>query len=478
MSFLASFVTGFATQATKDIEERDKELRDEATMRWNSLLKEREKATLRAEKRKEEVDTYARQLSSLGQGLLTEQQIVAAIASGNAKEIVDKLTEVKTKLTSEQAKKLIQVGEDQEVPTLAKFREQTTELKPGAVSAPSEDQMRGAFGLRTRSFEQGLKSASAQTGVSIEDIYKTKLGDVPSIKSIVDLTSLYAEKEPGYDKELSAAKLAVHRAEMSGDPEAIKKATEVRDSLIKAGTPAKAVELDDPKDTINKLVSASDLLTFKASELRSIGGQENVANASQLDQFAKQYTKQAKDLFDKIPRKADAPSDDPFKNLGTFRSDFRGMFNTATEAAQTRIGGSGFVPSVNPVTGDRLLTYTGTDPKAWEAIYEERRKLATDYVNSAVKLAGKVPPGMIQAASGMGIDITQDGKVTVKRLGKEAGNIPESTPAAAPQAPKPSGVAAARATSTRTIVRTGTIKSGPDQGKKVIEYSDGTREIQ
>jgi len=30
MSFLASFVTGFATQATKDIEERDKELRDEA----------------------------------------------------------------------------------------------------------------------------------------------------------------------------------------------------------------------------------------------------------------------------------------------------------------------------------------------------------------------------------------------------------------------------------------------------------------
>lgn len=130
MSFLASFVTGFATQATKDIEERDKELRDEATMRWNSLLKEREKASLRAEKRKEEIDTYARQLSSLGQGLLTEQQIVAAISSGNAKEIVESLSSIKTKLTSEQAKKLIQVGEDQEVPTLAKFREQTTELKP------------------------------------------------------------------------------------------------------------------------------------------------------------------------------------------------------------------------------------------------------------------------------------------------------------------------------------------------------------
>ena len=40
-------------------------------------------------------------------------------------------------------------------------------------------------------------------------------------------------------------------------------------------------------------------------------------------------------------------------------------------------------------------------------------------------------------------------------------------------------VAAARARpATRTVVRTGTVQSGPDKGKKVIEYSDGTREIQ
>lgn len=479
MSFLASFVTGFATQAQKDIEERDKELRDEATMRWNNLLKEREKSKLRAEKRGEEIDDLARKMKAYG--ITDENQIVAALSSGTAPEIVESLTKMKERLTPARAAELIKVEPGQEIPTLAAFREKATTLQPGAAAKPSEEQMTGAFGLRTRAFEQGLKSASAQTGVSIEDIYKTKLGDIPSIKSIVDLTSLYAEKEPGYDKELSAAKLALHRAEMSGDPEAIKKATAVRDSLIKAGTPAKAVELDDPKDTINKLVSASDLLTFKASELRSMGGQENVANASQLDQFAKQYLKQADDLFNKTPRKKEIPTpDDPFKNLATFRSDFRGMFSTATEAAQTRIGGSGFVPSVNPITGDRSLTYTGTDPKAWEAIYEERRKLATDYVNSAVKLAGKVPPAMIQAASGMGIDITSDGKVNVKRLGKEAGNIPESTPAAAPQAPKPSGVAAARSggAQAKTIVRTGTIQSGPDKGKKVIEYSDGTREIQ
>jgi hypothetical protein len=63
-------------------------------------------------------------------------------------------------------------------------------------------------------------------------------------------------------------------------------------------------------------------------------------------------------------------------------------------------------------------------------------------------------------------------------------NVEEATAAAqasaAPQASKPSGVAAARSggTQAKTIVRTGTIQSGPDKGKKVIEYSDGTREIQ
>lgn len=482
MSFLASFVTGFATQATKDIEERDKELRDEATMRWNSLLREREKASLRAEKRKEEIDTYARQLSSLGQGMLTEQQIVAAIASGNAKEIVESLTSVKTKLTSEQAKGLIQVGEDQEVPTLAKFKEQTTELQPGATRAPSEEQMRGAFGLRTRAFEQGLKSASAQTGVSMEDIYKTKLNDVPTIKAIVDLTAVAKEKDATFDAEQSRAKLNLAIAYASGDPEDIQKAEskmKLFTQVTEFGKPPKEQKVVTPQDTINELVSASHALTLKASELRSTGSQEDVANASQLDKFAKQYTDQAKKLYDSIPRKADKEEGgDPFKNLATFRSDLRNIFSTATEAAQTKIGGSGFVPSVNPVTGDRTLTYTGTDPKAWEAIYEERRKLATDYVNTVVKQAGKVPSAMIVAASGMGVEITPDGKVNVKRLGKEAGNVPESAPTATPPASKPSGVAAARASSTKTIVRTGTVQSGPDKGKKVIEYSDGSREIQ
>ena len=483
MSFLASFVTGFATQATKDIEERDKELRDEATMRWNSLLKEREKATLRAEKRKEEIDTYARQLSSLGQGMFSEQQIVAAIASGNAKEIVESLTNIKTKLTSEQAGKLIQVSPDQEVPTLAKFKEQTTELQPGITKAPSEDQMRGAFGLRTRAFEQGLKSASAQTGVSMEDIYKTKLGDIPAIKATVDLTATASPKEftgDPYARRIAELRLASATAKNQGlDATAIDKELTLLVEQEQIGKPPKEQPKPNPMDQVNALIHEGTLLERRARELLSSGNKDSIAEANKLLAERKAKDKEAADIYNRIPRKSDTPpAEDPFKNLATFRSDFRGIFSTATEAAQTRIGGSGFVPSVNPITGDRTLTYTGTDPKAWDTIYEERRKLATNYVNTVVQQAGKVPPAMIVAASGMGIDITRDGKVSVQRLGKEAGNIPESTPATA--APKPSGVAAARAggSSTRTIVRTGTIESGPNKGKKVIEYSDGTREIQ
>jgi hypothetical protein len=483
MSFLASFVTGFATQATKDIEERDKELRDEATMRWNSLLKEREKATLRAEKRKEEIDTYARQLSSLGQGMFSEQQIVAAIASGNAKEIVESLTNIKTKLTSEQAGKLIQVSPDQEVPTLAKFKEQTTELQPGITKAPSEDQMRGAFGLRTRAFEQGLKSASAQTGVSMEDIYKTKLGDIPAIKATVDLTATASPKEftgDPYARRIAELRLASATAKNQGlDATAIDKELTLLVEQEQIGKPPKEQPKPNPMDQVNALIHEGTLLERRARELLSSGNKDSIAEANKLLAERKAKDKEALDIYNRIPRKSDTPpAEDPFKNLATFRSDFRGIFSTATEAAQTRIGGSGFVPSVNPITGDRTLTYTGTDPKAWDTIYEERRKLATNYVNTVVQQAGKVPPAMIVAASGMGIDITRDGKVSVQRLGKEAGNIPESTPATA--APKPSGVAAARAggSSTRTIVRTGTVQSGPDKGRKVIEYSDGTREIQ
>ena len=44
--------------------------------------------------------------------------------------------------------------------------------------------------------------------------------------------------------------------------------------------------------------------------------------------------------------------------------------------------------------------------------------------------------------------------------------------------PEDKGTATAEGEKQKTVVRTGTVKSGPNAGKRVIEYSDGTREFQ
>lgn len=232
MSFLASFVTGFATQAQKDIEERDKELRDEATMRWNSLLKEREKAKLRSEQRGTEIDDVVRKARALG--ITDEKQLVALVSSGLASETLEKMTSMKEKLTADKMQQLIKVEPDQEVPTLAEFRKKATELQPGLTAAPSEEQMRGAFGLKTRAYEQSLKSASAQTGVGLEEIYKTKLPEVPVVAAKIDLTALMSEKQQKNADDIDKARSEVTRLALEfgkDDPRYIAAAKELRTRL-------------------------------------------------------------------------------------------------------------------------------------------------------------------------------------------------------------------------------------------------------
>ena len=434
MSFLASFVTGFATQATKDIEERDKELRDEATMRWNSLLKEREKASLRAEKRKEEIDTYARQLSSLGQGLLTEQQIVAAIASGNAKEIVDRLTEVKTKLTSEQAKSLIQVSPDQEVPTLAKFREQTTELQPGMAKAPSEDQMRGAFGLRTRAFEQGLKSASAQTGVSMEDIYKTKLGDIPTIASKIDLTTLMSEKQANMASRIDALRMQV--SDFENDPaygpdhpstQALKERLTRENKINSAdfGKPEK------DKTERQKYEERAYSYFNQAADSKDKKERDNlIAQGRQLLDAAR------------LPEKEKAGDADKAPSV-TGSTVLSRAFHAGASQAATKIGNAHFTNVPNQQGGvDRVFTPTNPEAERYgTALGHAQVKLIVDRYKDPT--TGAYPKWVLDAIPTIPGAKVVNNKPVFLDLG-EATSAAQST--VAPQASKPSGVAAARAT--------------------------------
>lgn len=207
MSFLASFVEGFATQASKDIEERDKELRNDAKIAWDSLLKEREKAKLRAEKRGEELDEKARQLRAFG---LNDQQIVAIYTSGLADETLKKLSEMEVKLTPERSARLVTIQPGQEVPSFEALKTSITELKPGTAT-PSATQSRTLFGLPSTAYEQQEKELAARYGVSPSEVRKTKLGEMPSVAAKIDLTSLMSEKQAGMAKSIDLQELELSR---------------------------------------------------------------------------------------------------------------------------------------------------------------------------------------------------------------------------------------------------------------------------
>ena len=440
MSFLASFVTGFATQAQKDIEERDKELRDEATMRWNSLLKEREKAKLRVEKRSEEIDELARKLRAYG--VTDENQIVAAISSGTAPEIVEKLSSMKEGLTSSRVQQLIKVEAGQEIPTLAEFRKKATELQPGMTAAPSEEQMRGAFGLRTRAFEQATKSAAAQTGVSTEDIYRTKLPEVPSVRAAVDLSVLAPEKTEKltvYERNLKALKDAWAEAPDDVTKEALSKQINAYMNVGKVDKPERFNALvDDLKIEYSKETDPAKkrVLNARILELSSLG------------------KKPEGDGESKAPTRADH-----FRLL-------KNAERTAIGSVETKLGGATFVDSA-----DGRMLVKGIDADARGVLNDAVNNQIREVISTVSDTQGRVPQGMREALASFGIKTDKNGVPII--------------PAASAQPPAPvnaapaSGVSAARARPvTRTVVRTGTMQSGPDKGKKVIEYSDGTREIQ
>lgn len=464
MSFLASFVTGFATQAQKDIEERDKELRDEATMRWNNLLKEREKSKLRAEKRGEEIDDLARKMKAYG--ITDENQIVAALSSGTAPEIVESLTKMKERLTPARAAELIKVEPGQEIPTLAAFREKVTTLQPGAAAKPSEEQMTGAFGLRTRAFEQGLKSASAQTGVSIEDIYKTKLAEIPTVAATVNLSSLMSDKQVKMADRIDALRAQVYEFEMDPEYGPNHPSTVALKERLIAANKINSADLGKPdkeKTERQKFEERAYALFNQAAESKD--GKERAS-----------LVKQGQSLLDmtRAPEKEKDGDKGPTVTGSTLLSR---AFHAGAAQAATKIGSAHFTNVPNQQGGvDRVFTPTNTYAERYgTALGHAQVQLIVDRYKDPT--TGAYPKWVLDAIPTIpGARIENNKPVFL--------NLEEATTAAqasaAPQAPKPSGVAAARAggTQAKTIVRTGTIQSGPDKGKKVIEYSDGTREIQ
>jgi hypothetical protein len=167
MSFLASFATGFATQATKDIEERDKELREKADKYWEALLKEREKATLRADKRVEELTTQSKQIRTLLPDI-TDAQLTTILHSGQSDTLLKALIEAQTKQgRTFKAGELITDVPESQISLSDYLSSETRRGVPKLEMPAMEDRL--PFGLRSTAMQDARAKYLKEAGVSGEE---------------------------------------------------------------------------------------------------------------------------------------------------------------------------------------------------------------------------------------------------------------------------------------------------------------------
>jgi Holliday junction resolvasome RuvABC DNA-binding subunit len=88
----AAFLTGAATKATSLIEERDKEIQDDITLKINEMYKSAQETKKKAETRADKLREFASQLKALG---FSDDEAVAVISSGeaNTENVINLATE-------------------------------------------------------------------------------------------------------------------------------------------------------------------------------------------------------------------------------------------------------------------------------------------------------------------------------------------------------------------------------------------------
>jgi hypothetical protein len=300
----------------------------------------------------------------------------------------------------------------------------------------------------------------------MEDIYKTKLGDMPTIASKIDLTTLMSEKQANMASRIDALRMQV--SDLENDPaygpdhpstQALKERLTRENKINSAdfGKPEK------DKTERQKYEERAYSYFNQAADSKDKKERDNlIAQGRQLLDAAR------------LPEKEKAGDTDKAPSV-TGSTVLSRAFHAGASQAATKIGNAHFTNVPNQQGGvDRVFTPTNPEAERYgTALGHSQVKLIVDRYKDPT--TGAYPKWVLDAIPTIPGAKVENNKPVFLDLG-EATSAAQST--IAPQASKPSGVAAARASSTRTIVRTGTVQSGPDKGRKVIEYSDGTREIQ
>jgi hypothetical protein len=186
----SAFVTGFAEEASKMIDERNKEISERALAEMESLLKKKVEADEAALTKRNEYREQAKALRSLSGNRLTESQVVGILQSGQATTVIDNLKK-RTVGTDKLAKLFVPANADDQK-TIESYIEEATKL---TGAAPPQIEERTAFGLKTRAGESIRQRAAAAAGVPLEELYKTKMADTSAdIGGTLDL-SVFADPE-------------------------------------------------------------------------------------------------------------------------------------------------------------------------------------------------------------------------------------------------------------------------------------------
>lgn len=179
----SAFITGAATQASKLIEEEDERIKKKLDIKLKDMYDAAEDTKRRATSRKDELESSARELMSLGVPEASVAQMLQNVGPEGTKNVLTILKKQAEKgIISKEKLAQLTAGVPAATGTLQDIISTQTTPTAKAVSAP---EMRGAFGLPSRMAGEFAEQAST---------IRTELPSIKPTAAAVDL-SAFAEPE-------------------------------------------------------------------------------------------------------------------------------------------------------------------------------------------------------------------------------------------------------------------------------------------
>jgi len=205
-----AFVTGFAEQASVEIEKTNKEISDRMIARMTDQIKKREEAEEIAETKRDTARKQAQALRELSGNKLTDTQIVGIINGTQADSIIKQLQD--RQVGPERLKQLFIPADPNAQADLEQYLSEVGKL---TGQAPAKEEMeRGAFNLPTRAGKAASANLLAAYGKGREEVFQTTLVKPKGVEGTLNLNALAEEKE---EDAPSAKELKDRLADLAAD---------------------------------------------------------------------------------------------------------------------------------------------------------------------------------------------------------------------------------------------------------------------